>query len=193
MSRTSPAFVLGYHGCDAGVAEQVFSGGSLRASSNVYDWLGKGVYFWEADPDRAMFWAEEQKLRGRISEPAVVGAIIDLGKCLNLSTHEGAGLAKDAYQAYCQLRDGEGKPLPQNTNPRGLSGPDRLLRKLDNAIISQVHHSLKQAGIEPFDTVRAMFREGDPIYPDAGFWQKTHVQIAVRNMDCIIGYFRTRR
>jgi hypothetical protein len=38
--------------------------------------------------------------------------------------------------------------------------------------------------------VRAAFPEGREIYPGAGFDEKTHIQIALRNLDCIKGVFR---
>ncbi|MBK9648990.1 MAG: hypothetical protein IPO67_28230 [Deltaproteobacteria bacterium] len=40
------------------------------------------------------------------------------------------------------------------------------------------------------DTVRGVFVEGDEASPGARIHLKTHVQIAVRNPDCIIGYFK---
>ena len=44
--------------------------------------------------------------------------------------------------------------------------------------------------VREFDTVRALFPEGGPLYPTAGFLTKTHVQIAVRNLNQIRGVFR---
>ena len=41
-----------------------------------------------------------------------------------------------------------------------------------------------------YDTVRAAFREGGPIYPGARIEKKNHVQICVKNADSIIAYFR---
>ena len=35
--------------------------------------------------------------------------------------------------------------------------------------------------------MRGIFAEGEPAYPGAAFDAKTHVQIAVRNADCIKG------
>jgi len=46
------------------------------------------------------------------------------------------------------------------------------------------------AGGEPLQTVRGVFTEGPPIYRKAGIREKTHVQIAVRDADCIKGVFR---
>ncbi len=41
-----------------------------------------------------------------------------------------------------------------------------------------------------FQTVRGAFVEGDPVYEGARIHAKTHVQIAVRDPSCILGYFR---
>ena len=35
-----------------------------------------------------------------------------------------------------------------------------------------------------------VFLEGRPVYEGSGFYGKTHIQIAVRNSDCIKGVFR---
>jgi hypothetical protein len=59
-------------------------------------------------------------------------------------------------------------------------------------VIERLHAMIGTSGFEPFDTVRGMFREGGEVYPGAGFHEKTHVQIAVRDQRCIIGYFRPR-
>src|SRR6266496_3663510 len=86
-TRTYQRTVIAYHGCDAAVAAKVLAGTSrLRLSTNPYDWLGKGIYFWEHGPQRAREWAIEQaKLsRAKIKEPCVLGARINLGECLDL-------------------------------------------------------------------------------------------------------------
>jgi len=43
---------------------------------------------------------------------------------------------------------------------------------------------------DPFVIVKGVFTEGKPVYPGAGFDEKTHVQIAVCNPLCIKGAFR---
>ena len=40
-----------------------------------------------------------------------------------------------------------------------------------------------------FDTVRGMFTEGEELYDGAAFYRQSHVQVAVRSVDCIRGYF----
>ena len=41
-----------------------------------------------------------------------------------------------------------------------------------------------------YDTVRAAFLEGGAIFPGSGLQRETHVEVAVRNGDCILGVFR---
>src|SRR5437667_162610 len=42
-----------------------------------------------------------------------------------------------------------------------------------------------------FDSVRAAFVEGEPLYPGAGFHRRTHIQLCVRSTAQVIGYFRS--
>lgn len=58
-------------------------------------------------------------------------------------------------------------------------------------------HSLYEAAsrkdngkTKEFDSVRGMFPEGNTAYEGAGFWEKTHVQIAVRRQEQVLGVFR---
>jgi hypothetical protein len=79
----STSFVLGYHGCDAEAGEKLLQNVPFQKSKNDYDWLGSGIYFWEANPNRALDWAHELGKRKRRKgsgtfRPFVVGAVIDL-------------------------------------------------------------------------------------------------------------------
>ena len=82
MHRLSSCFVLGYHGCDTDVGEQLLAGEAFQPSDNDYDWLGPGIYVWEANPRRGLeFATEAMRRRGSgISQPFVIGAVIDLGR-----------------------------------------------------------------------------------------------------------------
>jgi hypothetical protein len=44
----------------------------------------------------------------------------------------------------------------------------------------------------PYQTVRAGFSEGEPLFPGTSITQKQHIQIAVRDRACIKGYFLPR-
>ena len=59
MHSLSASFVLGYHGCDQAVGEGLLDGDDFKPSKNDYDWLGPGIYFWEANPQRGLDFARE--------------------------------------------------------------------------------------------------------------------------------------
>ena len=81
-------FVLGFHGCDKTLAEEVVLGKKmLKESDHDYDWLGHGIYFWENNVERAEQWADDNSKRkdSLIKTPGVLGAFLDLGNCLDLT------------------------------------------------------------------------------------------------------------
>ena len=183
--RLAAGFVLGFHGCDRAVGEALLAGAAFEESKNAYDWLGRGAYFWEANPQRGLAFAEELRRRkpGKINDPAVVGAVIDLGVCLDLTTQSGIQQVRGAYDQLAEMSGDSGYELPKN-------GPDLLRRNLDCAVINWLHTMRKDAGENPVDTVRGVFVEGKPVFPESGFYAKTHIQIAVRNAKSIKGVFR---
>jgi len=185
LHSLASSFILGYHGCHRAVAEKLLAGTKFTPSENEYDWLGPGIYFWEANPLRGMEFAEDWKKRGKIQDPYVVGAIVELGFCLDLTTSTGLAAVKAAYADFIAMAKAAGKPIPRNR-----LGPDRLLRDLDCAVINHLHWVREQVGDLSFETVKAVFIEGDEIYPEAGFKEKTHIQVCVRNLDCVKGVFR---
>lgn len=200
MYSTLPHFVLGFHGCDKTVADKVIPSDRLhlQKSDNVYDWLGHGIYFWENDPVRALEYAkslrdhpEKNKSKIPITKPAVVGAIIDLGYCLNLLEAKSIDTVKQAYKSLLELRKVSGTDFPQNKKAKGTE--ELLLRNLDCAVIEAVHFFNEQTGEKAYDKVRGMFMEGQPLYANAGFHDKNHIQICVRNVNCIKGYFHPRK
>ena len=169
----------------------------LMPSTNEYDWLGEGIYFWENDPNRAWEFASEVSAKphlskGYIKTPFVVGAVIDLGLCLNLLDRRGLDEVKKSHEILKQIHDSSNTPIPVN------KGKDKGQRFLDCAVIQSLHNSrsdlnrqTKSKGKYPaYDTTRAAFPEDDELYVGAGFRAKNHVQIAVRSLSCIRGYFR---
>jgi hypothetical protein len=190
-----PGLVFGFHGCDRSVAEQVIAGNDkLKASRNTYDWLGNGIYFWEGGLSRAIGYAESLKKnplpRGTpIKDPFALGAIIDLGNCLNLVDSRCLEIVKEGYSKLCDTSSKAGTTLPRNTKPL-LEEDDLLIRKLDCAVIETVHQFNKEQKNPEYDSVRGVFWEGKDLYENAGFKEKNHIQICVRNPNCIKGYFR---
>lgn len=185
MHRLTSSFVLGYHGCDRRIGERLLQGEPFKLSNNEYDWLGPGIYFWEANPQRGLDFAREaaQRKTSSIAEPFVIGAVIDLGLCLDLITSAGVEWIRIAYASLIEVTTSAGLALPANSK-------DRLRHNLDCAVIRRLHRILEAAGLPPVDTLKGVFTEGSPVYPTAGFEEKTHIQIAVRNPFCIKGVFR---
>lgn len=189
------SFVLGFHGCDDSTAHTILTGRTahLRPSENRFDWLGTGIYFWEASPMRALQYARASVHRpsprqGRIRTPTVIGAIIDLGYCLDLLDSQYFGIVRRAHRLLVRTMAVSGEPMPTN-RPLG-SSPDPLLRDLDCSVINAIHDQRQKEKLRSFDSVRAAFMEGTPLYKGANFYDKNHVQVCVRNVRCIKGYFR---
>ena len=132
-----------------------------------------------------MRWAEEH-----CDEPAVVGAVIDVGNCLNLTDSHYIGLVEDQFRLLEEDLEAVGSALPTDA-----CGSDTLERGLDCFV---VQHLLERTDEEyragsptvgPFDSARGLLSEGRPIYENARLANKTCMQICVRNPNCIKGYF----
>lgn len=132
-------------------------------------------------------FAIEQHRRGRIQEPAVIGAVIDLGFCMDMTDSNYLDFLKEAYNV-CAIRYQDARqPLPEN-KIIGNSN-DKILRRLDCAVIQIAHELAKKYGGRDFDSVKGVFWEGVELYPNAGFREKNHIQLCICNPNCIKGYF----
>lgn len=193
MHRLTSTFVLGYHGCKGSVAEKLLSREiAFDRSENGYDWLGDGIYFWLENPKRACEWAVRRATSDRDwiesnEKPAVVGAVIDLGLCLDLTTTVGIEQVRAGHRTLQALVERQNEKMPENTHPDGNG--DKLVRRLDCAVINQIHQIRKSSRQQVIDTVKGVFSEGGPAYPGAAIRERTHVQLAVANPACIKGVF----
>ena len=188
MQKLSASFVLGYHGCDESVGEQLLRNHDFRPSRNDYDWLGEGIYFWEANPLRGLQFAQEVAAREpkRIKKPFVVGAILDLGSCLDLTTSVGLQMVREAYFALQEAYRVADLPLPKNQS-------ERFRHPLDCAVLNYLHKIRADKKQTPVDSVKAIFQEPPTLYPGSVFMEKNHIQIAIRNSECIKGVFRVAK
>lgn len=119
----------------------------------------------------------------------MIGAAIDLGRCLDLTTQEGIEAVKAAYEGLAELHRLADEPLPEN------AGTEKGRRNLDCAVIKHLHRARKRLAesdltVSPYQTVRALFVEGAELYKGAGFHDRTHVQICVIEPRQILGVFR---
>ena len=187
MAYHQPFQITGFHSCDKEIGLKVLNGKiDLIPSDNIWDWLGGGVYFWEQNPARALQYAIDcaagkQKNKAGIKTPFVIGAIIELGNCLNLLEPISLNLIKQSYDSLKILYEDLGEPMPINKGPN---------RALDCAVIKYVHETRRQLLEEPpFDTIRSAFLKGKELYPSSNFTTKLHIEICVIKTELIKGYF----
>lgn len=197
MYSKRTGLILGFHGCDESIRDEVVSkkGILLKQSVNDYDWLGNGIYFWENNYDRALQYAKDLMIanpigKKKILKPSVIGAVIDLGYCLDLLDSENLNLLKSGYNMLSKSHKLYNLEIPQN-KPIEKQG-DLLLRHLDCAVIQTIHQFNQDQNKPEYDSVRGVFFEGNDLYPNAGFKEKNHIQIAIRNINCIKGFFIPR-
>ena len=147
-----------------------------------------GIYFWEQNPGRALEYAIEcaagrQKNKTRINSPFVIGAVIELGNCLNLLEPGSIDMVKKAHDRLIETCKENGKSMPVNKG---------AIRKLDCSVIKYVHQTMEEKRLPPYDTVRNAFNEGGQIYPNSNFYDRLHIEICVLNPCLIKGYFLPR-
>lgn len=193
MYRIRNNLILGFHGCDESVRNDIVTRKTpFKPSNNAYDWLGNGMYFWENNIKRAHDWAvnsmkNPQNSRQKITNPSVLGAVISLGHCLDLLDSD---FIQELQMAYSVLQDNRIKAgVPVEQNKCGKDSNERLIRVLDCAVIETLHTMRAEMAEQPYDSVRAVFFEGKEAYPSAGFMEKNHIQICIRNPNCIKGFF----
>ncbi len=178
--------LIGYHGCSAEAAERILAGYNFKPSENEYDWLGRGIYFWEFGLDRAWRWARDS--RNSSAAPAVVGAIIQLGNCFDLMDTRFTKMLADVAPAFVEKCGASGMDVPINR------GTDMKGRYLDCALINFSLDLFAEADAS-FQCVRCGFVEGDPVFAGesgivTALRMESHVQIAVTDPRCILGVFR---
>ena len=182
--------IIAYHGCDRSIADKVLlEGEPLKPSKKSYDWLGSGIYFWEHGPLRALAWARERSDQGSIAEPSVIGAVINLGNCFDLMDIRFTETLRQAWPLFLEAKKARDEKIPTNQNSRKNQDQNRILRFRDCAVINWMMDRIESDG-PPYDSVRGVFQEDEPVYEDSEIRLKSHIQIAIRNPACIIGYFR---
>ncbi|MGA2596119.1 MAG: hypothetical protein ABSH09_03805 [Bryobacteraceae bacterium] len=169
MLVQSDRVVVGYHGTSARYARDILNRGEYRVSQNDYDWLGRGVYFWEHAPYRAWDWARYKYG----SDAAVLESLIRLGRCLDLTDIRYTDAIKQAFDGLREAYAFKNIDLPQN---RGKA------RRLDCLVINYVAEFV----FPECETVRAPFLEGPPIFEGSAILSESHIQVVVRKTQEII-------
>jgi hypothetical protein len=181
-SILDPIELVGYHGTNMESARQILQTG-FTPSRNNYDWLGKGVYFWQDAPYRAWHWASEdcQKKGG---DPAVIRSLVkirrdELMDLLDYHQDQDPNWTNYLRRTHQYLQQQTNPRLPPNKRAIGYHALDRLV--LDTLI---------EDILKPMNTniiaVRACFQEGEEIYPGSAIYNKSHIQVAVRDASSIV-------
>lgn len=95
-----------------------------------------------------------------------------------------------AYRGMATGMADLGIAMPEN-RAAGKRDPDVILRRLDNAVFTFIHHirANTEPPLPPFQAVRGAFPQGAEMAPKSGFRKGTHVQIALRDPACAEGWF----
>lgn len=184
MYSIRPNLVIGFHGCDQDTCLSLLNNpNKLIYSEKPYDWLGHGLYFWESNYERALKWAKDKARRGEIKTPAVIGAVIHLGYCLDLLDSNYIKILQEHYKVMEAEYRILNKEIPQNKDLRNDQHKDKIIRELDCTLIEYMHQAILEQIIQEkktqgfselkiFDSARGVFTEGGPAFPGAGIQEK---------------------
>jgi hypothetical protein len=125
-----------------------------------------------------------------VKKPAVLGALINLGYCFDLLDTNYTQLLADLFPLYRQACEATGTLLPANLSPASQGSSDLILRRLDCAVIDWCLDFLEKRKKQHFHTARCLFSEGTPVFEGSKILAKSHVQVAVRDVTAIVGYFK---
>lgn len=204
MYNSRSNLLIGFHGCDEKIRNKlILKPNEIKKSREKFDWLGHGFYVWEYNYLRAKQWAENKKSIGKISKPSVVGVVFQLDYCLDFTDSEYIDLLSKYYDQMKKDFLETGKELPQNKNFSKDDNKDLIIRELDCAVIEYLHEKIEEnilanekrklkTDVKRFDTVRGIFTEGGPAFEGAGIQKKNHIQVCIRNLNCIKGFFIPR-
>lgn len=172
--------VVGYHGTRRSTALRVVQGiEGYKASENPDDWLGHGVYFWEYAPKQAWAWAEQRRISQNWDEEvAVLASMIRLGNCFDLLDPDNVEMLAGFQREYELLERGTGSRPKENRNKS---------KYLDCAVF-QFAYTAFEVGGDPVDTSRAVFVPSNKrLWARSGVHRHAHIQLCVRNPECILG------
>ncbi|WP_310426200.1 hypothetical protein [Chamaesiphon sp. VAR_48_metabat_135_sub] len=161
--------VYGYHGTSKTKAASILENGFLT-SDNDYDWLGTGIYFFQDAPMRAKQWATEQ----HPNEPAVICARIRLENCIDLFDVKWFPILKSIYNLFDEQYRSANRPLPKQNPSRSKA------HRLDCAFFNFASQLLSDRE-QTVAGIRAVFVEGESLFPNSAIFDLAHAQIAIKN------------
>ena len=188
--------VVGYHGTGLSAALRIVNRvEGFRKSERDYDWLGRGIYFWEYAPQQALDFARirQRQLKSkknktpddvrRENEPlAVLACMIRLGYCLDLTEPNNVEYLTTVFKGYQDSLALAGAKMPKNS---------RKYRRLDCAVFEYFYKLIEGSeSIAAVDTARGIYVPTDGatrVWPGSWISKGTHIQLCVRNPASILG------
>lgn len=182
-----------YHGTTAENAQRIVEEGRFLASSNFYDWLGPGAYFFQDAPLLALTWALELAKKTDTS-PAVIELEIDLTHCFDLLRNDHSKLLaafRNCWEPHESLKNYRAQKSPilrrSDTAPyRIFHGPvdqGEALKSGFNWIdCDNLRALLEYLNLEEgqaYSSVRSPFWAGAELYEGSSFFDHSHIQVCV--------------
>lgn len=145
MYDSKTNLIIGFHGCDEDIRNKLLNRPNfINKSEKPYDWLGHGFYFWENNFERAHQWAKDKEKRGEITKASVIGAVISLNNCLDLTESKFIKTVTSYYELMSTEYSEINAELPKNTDAKNDIHKDKLVRELDCAVIEFMHQKISE-------------------------------------------------
>jgi len=174
--------VVAFHGTNRATADRLVDGEPFGPSTNDDDWLGHGIYLWEYAPQQAWWWAK----RRYGDQAAVVGALVRLGRCVDLLDPSNAELLLAAHADLDRSLRNNKQRLPRNANNH---------KYLDCAVFNWLYLNLDEAGRRA-ESCRAAFVPSLPVkrlWDRSGIFRGAHIQLCVREPNNIAAVWPVRQ
>jgi hypothetical protein len=178
--------VVAFHGTRRASADALVCGAPFSRSENDDDWLGHGTYFWEHAPQQAWWWAAK---RYGDADSAVVGALIRLGRCLDLLDPANSDLLRSTYEEMSAAVRSIGRQPKQNGNHHKF---------MDCFVFNLFFDKLERAGYA-VESTRAVFvptaagKGLDRLWLRSGVFGGSHIQLSIREPSNILAVWHVRR
>ena len=113
-----------------------------------------------------------------------------MGDCFDLLDTKFTNLLKTAYPAFVARLKILSVETPKNEKAR----PDgtKLFHNLDRAVIEYTIGLLNDGENRKIQSVRGAFWEGNEVFDGSAIMEQSHIQIAVRDENCVLGYFKPK-
>jgi len=172
--------VVAFHGTKRATAEALVDGTPFGPSTNDDDWLGHGIYFWEYAPQQAWWWAK----RRYNGQAAVIGALVRLGRCLDLLDPSNSTLLRDAHRDLSKTLKKARRAVPRNANTH---------KYLDCAVFNWLYGHLDDQGYR-LESCRAVFVPNvERLWDRSGVFEGAHIQICLREPNNVAAVWPVRQ